>query len=148
MWCPINWWHFRGSILDEDVLISSGSSVSENSVLTKSVIGSNVKIGKNVSISGSFIFSNTVVGDGCIINHSVLGKGCLLQPKCTIKSGCILGSGVEVPEGSVIEDSLVKATIPEECKCKRTSKMLTIAVRYAKYAVNCIQQKVKTFYSL
>lgn len=107
---------FRGSILAEDVVIGRSSSIAENTTVTRSVIGSNVKIGKNVTISDSFILSNTIVGDDCAIDHSVLGQKCVIRSNCTIKGGSVLGKGVEVPKDSAIEDSLIQATVPEQCK--------------------------------
>lgn len=98
------------------MVIGRNSSIAENTTVTRSVIGTNVKIGKNVTISDSFIFSNTIVGDDCVIDHSVLGQKCIIRSNCGIKGGSVLGKGVEIPKDSIIEDSLVQATVPEQCK--------------------------------
>lgn len=94
-------------------MIGSGSSISDNTQVAKSIIGENVKIGKNVTIEDSFIFSNTIIGNNCIIRHSVIGSDCVLKPGSKITCGSILGKGVQLPKDKFVEDSLVQSKKPE-----------------------------------
>ncbi|KAF2879036.1 hypothetical protein ILUMI_27130 [Ignelater luminosus] len=103
----------KNSNLVEDVIIGSGSSISDGSQISKSIIGENIKIGKNVIIEDSFIFSNTSIGDNCTIKHSVIGSDCILKPGNKVTCGSILGKGVQLPKDKFVEDSLVQSKKPE-----------------------------------
>lgn len=104
----------KSSNLIEDVIIGSGSSVSENTQITRSVIGKYVKIGKNVHIEDAFIFSNTTIGDNCTIKHSVIGSHCILESGCKVTCASIFGKGVHLPKDKFVEDNLVQCQKPEE----------------------------------
>lgn len=103
---------FRYSNLGEDVLIGSETCISDNSQITKSIIGDNVKIGKNVIIKNSFIFSNTRIGDNCTVTHSVIGPQCVLKQNCIVTAGSILGKDVQLPIKTFLEDCLVQNQKP------------------------------------
>ena len=52
---------FRGSVLQEDVVIGFGTTVGEKSELARCVIGRNCKIGANVSLTDCFIWDNVEI---------------------------------------------------------------------------------------
>lgn len=55
----------RGCKLQEDVVLDSGTAVGQNSLIARSVIGTNCQIGNCVTIEDAFIMNNVVIK----VNH-------------------------------------------------------------------------------
>lgn len=54
-----------GSSLEKQVLVGPGSTLGENSVVTRSCIGENVSIGRGVRVADCVILDGAVIGDNC-----------------------------------------------------------------------------------
>ena len=114
----------RNNIQKNGVIVGKGVHIKDNKNIINSVIGDNVHIGENVQIRDSFIFSNTKINDGVIVTHSVIGPNCEIKSKTKITVGSIIGKGVTLEKEHLIEDSLVQATEPENCKYMNLSTLI------------------------
>lgn len=110
----------------EDVVIGQGSSVDQLSEIIRSVIGENCKIGKNVKISDSYILPNTVIKDNCIVSHSFVGYKCTLGKSVKVILGSVLGSKVQVKDGTSLEGAIIQSHAPSECMYSSQYNILCI----------------------
>lgn len=92
-----------GCVLEEDVIIASGTTVGENSYITSSVVGKNCKIGKNVQITNSYVWDNTVIEDNCTVSFSLLAENCHIKSRSSLTEGCVVCSSVILEEGTVLK---------------------------------------------
>ena len=58
-----------------DCVFGAGTSVGENAVITRSVLGRMCSIGKGVKIINSILMTGVSVGDGAVICDSIIGHG-------------------------------------------------------------------------
>lgn len=82
---------YRGCELKKDVVIFEKSTIGENSMIERSVIGKNCKIGNNCSVLDSFIMDNCIIDNDCHI------KASLLCSNCTIKQNVVLDQVISGP---------------------------------------------------
>jgi mannose-1-phosphate guanylyltransferase len=82
--------------IDGPVVIRAGCLLEEGSMLTDSVIWSNVHIGRGVSVTSSIIADNCVLAEGCVVEGSVLGDGVTVGPGVKVTTGSKLDPGTKV----------------------------------------------------
>ncbi|XP_076973838.1 translation initiation factor eIF2B subunit epsilon [Tamandua tetradactyla] len=98
----------HGSILEENVLLGSGTVVGSNCSITNSVIGPGCYIGDNVVLDQAYLWQNVRVADGAQIHQSLLCDNAevkervILKPRCVLTSQVVVGPDITLPEGSVI----------------------------------------------
>jgi len=84
----------RSALLEDQVVIGSGSHIGANSRIARSVIGRNCRIGNNVVIEGAFLWDGVVVKDGSFICRSILANNVVVDENVIIEKGCILSFDV------------------------------------------------------
>uniref|UniRef100_A0A8C9QDL1 Translation initiation factor eIF2B subunit epsilon n=1 Tax=Spermophilus dauricus TaxID=99837 RepID=A0A8C9QDL1_SPEDA len=98
----------HGSILEENVLLGSGTVIGSNCSITNSVIGPDCHIGDNVVLDQAYLWRGVRVADGAQIHQSLLcdkaevKERVILKPRCVLTSQVVVGPDIMLPEGSVI----------------------------------------------
>lgn len=80
-----------------------------------------------MQILNSFIFPGCQIGDNCVLSHTVIGPNCVLEGEKLVLAKSVLGQGVHIETGGLIDDVLVQSTKPELCK----------SVVFLIYVLNC-----------
>jgi translation initiation factor eIF-2B subunit epsilon len=89
----------KGSILEEDLILGSGTMVGAKTTLFHSVIGSRCNIGANVSIRDCILLDGVEIGDGCQLVGSVIGKRVVLGKSVVMAAKSVLGDNVQLKDG-------------------------------------------------
>uniref|UniRef100_A0A8C7B7V3 Translation initiation factor eIF2B subunit epsilon n=1 Tax=Neovison vison TaxID=452646 RepID=A0A8C7B7V3_NEOVI len=98
----------HGSILEENVLLGSGTVIGSNCFITNSVIGPGCHIGDNVVLDQAYLWRGVQVAAGAQIHQSLLCDNAevkeqvTLKPHCVLTSQVVVGPDITLPEGSVI----------------------------------------------
>nr|XP_035978367.1 translation initiation factor eIF-2B subunit epsilon isoform X2 [Halichoerus grypus] len=98
----------HGSILEENVLLGSGTVIGSNCFITNSVIGPGCHIGDNVVLDQAYLWRGVQVAAGAQIHQSLLCDNAevkeqvTLKPRCVLTSQVVVGPNITLPEGSVI----------------------------------------------
>nr|KAF6477459.1 eukaryotic translation initiation factor 2B subunit epsilon [Molossus molossus] len=98
----------HGSILEENVLLGSGTIIGSNCSITNSVIGPGCHIGDNVVLDQAYLWQGVRVAAGAQIHQSLLCDNAevkeqvILKPHCVLTSQVVVGPDITLPEGSVI----------------------------------------------
>ncbi|KAF6118439.1 eukaryotic translation initiation factor 2B subunit epsilon [Phyllostomus discolor] len=98
----------HGSILEENVLLGSGTVIGSNCSITNSVIGPGCHIGDNVVLDQAYLWQGVRVASGAQIHQSLLCDNAevkervTLKPRCVLTSQVVVGPDITLPEGSVI----------------------------------------------
>uniref|UniRef100_A0A452TJV5 Translation initiation factor eIF2B subunit epsilon n=1 Tax=Ursus maritimus TaxID=29073 RepID=A0A452TJV5_URSMA len=98
----------HGSILEENVLLGSGTVIGSNCFITNSVIGPGCHIGDNVVLNQAYLWRGVQVAAGARIHQSLLCDNAkvkeqvTLKPRCVLTSQVVVGPDITLPEGSVI----------------------------------------------
>ncbi|XP_054569771.1 translation initiation factor eIF-2B subunit epsilon isoform X2 [Eptesicus fuscus] len=98
----------HGSILEENVLLGSGTVIGSNCSITNSVIGPGCHIGDNVVLDQAYLWQGVRVAAGAQIHQSLLCDNAevkeqvTLKPHCVLTSQVVVGPNITLPEGSVI----------------------------------------------
>uniref|UniRef100_A0A2K6CM04 Translation initiation factor eIF2B subunit epsilon n=1 Tax=Macaca nemestrina TaxID=9545 RepID=A0A2K6CM04_MACNE len=98
----------HGSILEENVLLGSGTVIGSNCFITNSVIGPGCRIGDNVVLDQTYLWQGVRVATGAQIHQSLLCDNAevkervTLKPRCVLTSQVVVGPNIMLPEGSVI----------------------------------------------
>uniref|UniRef100_A0A8C4MES3 Translation initiation factor eIF2B subunit epsilon n=1 Tax=Equus asinus asinus TaxID=83772 RepID=A0A8C4MES3_EQUAS len=98
----------HGSILEENVLLGSGTVIGSNCSITNSVIGPGCHIGDNVELDQAYLWQGVRVAAGAKIHQSLLCDNAevkeqvILKPHCVLTSQVVVGPDIMLPEGSVV----------------------------------------------
>lgn len=103
----------RDCKLEENLLISKGTSVGAGTVITNSVIGRNCVIGDFVQLDGVHLWDNVKVDDGCNISKSILCNNVHIKRNVTITAGSIISFNVVVGPDIVFPPG-VKITLKKQ----------------------------------
>jgi mannose-1-phosphate guanylyltransferase len=68
-----------------------------------SVIGAGVTVGARAHVSGSVVHEGATVEDGAVVLASAIGRGARVGAVARVRNGAVLGSGVRVPAGAVVD---------------------------------------------
>ncbi|KAK9304652.1 hypothetical protein QLX08_004073 [Tetragonisca angustula] len=79
----------KGCILEKDSILCQNSTLENNTLVVKTVIGDHCLVGSNVTIKNSYIFSDNKIEDNCTIINSVIFSNCFIKQNTRI-DGCIL----------------------------------------------------------
>ena len=99
-------------------LISNGSIIAGS--VTKCVISPGVHIHPNAIVRNSIIMNDTIIEEGCVIDGAIIDKDCVIKKGSIIGRGTVvcanqdnpkvlssglnvIGKGVQIPEGTIIE---------------------------------------------
>jgi len=106
----------RSCRLVEDVVIGSGCSVGDNTVIAHSVIGRNVKIGANCRIENSYVWGDCVLGDGVVLTHAIVANGVTIRAGAKIGAGSVLSFNVTIGAHHVVPPyaKLTTAALPHD----------------------------------
>uniref|UniRef100_A0A8D0WV17 Translation initiation factor eIF2B subunit epsilon n=1 Tax=Sus scrofa TaxID=9823 RepID=A0A8D0WV17_PIG len=98
----------HGSVLEENVLLGSGTVIGSNCSITNSVIGPGCHIGDDVVLDQAFLWQGVRVAAGAQIHQSLLCDNAevkekvILKPHCVLTSQVVVGPDITLPEASVI----------------------------------------------
>ncbi|XP_025769069.1 translation initiation factor eIF-2B subunit epsilon isoform X2 [Puma concolor] len=98
----------HGSVLEENVLLGSGTVIGSNCSITNSVIGPGCHIGDNVVLDQAYLWQGVRVAAGAQIHQSLVCDNAevkeqvTLKPRCVLTSQVVVGPDITLPEGSVI----------------------------------------------
>merc|ERR1719323_770222 len=105
----------KGTLLDENVLIGQNTVVGRVSSVTCSTIGQDCVIGDNCVLDHCVLEAGVRVGDGVVLSHCVVGRDCVISAGARLGEKLILGCGVELGPGAVLEDAVrVVATLEDD----------------------------------
>lgn len=65
-----------------------------------------------------YILDKCTIADNCEISHSLIGDNSFVRKGSKIKSSCIIGRNIRIPESTVLENVTVKATPPDFCRAE------------------------------
>ena len=99
-------------------LISNGSIIAGS--VTKCVVSPGVHIHPNAIVRNSIIMNDTIIEEGCVIDGAIIDKNCVIgkgsiigrgsnvcpnqeKPKVLSSGLNVIGKGVHIPEGTIIE---------------------------------------------
>lgn len=89
-------------------MLGKGTTVGENSKLSRAILGRGVTVGNNVKILDSHIWINVLIEDNVSVTQSIICDGAIIRKGATIPRGCIIGYGVEIgPNVSLPEFSRI-----------------------------------------
>uniref|UniRef100_A0A182P802 Translation initiation factor eIF2B subunit epsilon n=1 Tax=Anopheles epiroticus TaxID=199890 RepID=A0A182P802_9DIPT len=103
----------RSCELDGDLVIGERSEVLDGSYLRQSVVGRACKIGTNCHIANSFLMDGAEIGNGTFLSHCVVERDVRVGKGCRINAGTVLGEGVQIPDGLVVDGLTLQAKEPE-----------------------------------
>lgn len=86
-----------GSLIYEPALVA-GAHIGPQSVL-----GPHCSVGIDSAVERSVLHERVAVGSGCTIREAVLGEGVQVGDRAEIEEGAMLGNGVVVEAGEVVE---------------------------------------------
>ena len=89
-------------VLEEDVVLGTGTSIGAQTFVTHSTVGRNCKIGKGVTIEGCYIWNNVKISDNCVLKQSIISDNVTIQSNVTIEAGSILSYNVVVGKGFTV----------------------------------------------
>lgn len=98
----------HGSVLQENVLLGSGTVIGSKCSITNSVIGPGCHIGDNVVLDQAYLWQGVRVATGAQIHQSLLCDNAevkekvILEPRCVLTSQVVVGPNIRLPGGSVI----------------------------------------------
>lgn len=93
----------RTSTFGPLTLLGPESQLSDNSKISKSVLGSNVFIGTNSKISNSYLWSNVKVGNNCSIEKSIIGRNVNILNDVIIEKGCLIADDCTIGPNVTLE---------------------------------------------
>lgn len=94
----------RTCTVGANTLIGSHSQISDNVVITSSVIGRRCKILPGAKVANSYIFDDTTIEADCVITSSIIGSMVKVKEGTVIEKGCLIADEVIVgPKGLVKE---------------------------------------------
>lgn len=85
----------HGSILEENVLLGSGTVIGSNCSITNSVIGPGCCIGDNVVLDRAYLWKGVQVASGAQIHQSLLCDHAEVKEEVTLKPHCVLTSQMQ-----------------------------------------------------
>ncbi|KAJ8325720.1 translation initiation factor eIF-2B epsilon subunit, GEF [Batrachochytrium dendrobatidis] len=103
----------RSAQLKEKVIIGTGSSVGEKTIIKGTVIGKGCKIGENVRLEDVYVFDNVIIGDNCQAEKCILACGVELKSGVVLERGCVIGTNV-ILGPDVIIPSRSKISVEKE----------------------------------
>lgn len=84
----------NSSNLQNQSMIGSGSSVGQDALITRSVIGRHCHIGKNVTIRNSYIWDGSTIGDNTTIESSIIAQNVRIGKECQVRHDSLVAQGV------------------------------------------------------
>ena len=110
------------------------SAIIENSSITEgceiygtvrnSVLGAGVKVLAGAVVEDSVIMDAVTIGEGSVVEYSIIDENVTVGNGCTVgkekkmaKGITVIGAGISVPEGTVIDDNKMIST-PADIKVK------------------------------
>lgn len=110
----------RSAQLGRNVVLGSGVSVGEGSVIRNSVIGAHCRIGADVVLDNVYLWECTVVESGCCISHSIIADHVRVRTGSTIARGCLITSNITLGP---------KADLPPRTRIAKLGEHIDVAFR-------------------
>ncbi|KAG8581711.1 hypothetical protein GDO81_007775 [Engystomops pustulosus] len=98
----------HGSVLHENVLIGSNTTIGSKCSISNTSIGKNCRIGDRVILENVYIWDDVRIEDDAIIRRSVVCNNVVVKKRVRINGHCVLtskvivGPDLELPENTVI----------------------------------------------
>lgn len=93
-----------GTVLEERLMVGEGSVLGRGCSVSGSSLGPRCQISDNVTITNSVLGAGVVLGPGLTITNSLLADGCVLPAGVSLGEKVLLGAGVELSPGVIVED--------------------------------------------
>ena len=87
------------SVMEEDVVIGSNTSIGLQALVSHSTIGRNCRIGKRVRMEDCYVWDSVVIEDDCVITGSIIASNAKIRAGVTIETGCIISFNVVIGAG-------------------------------------------------
>jgi mannose-1-phosphate guanylyltransferase len=85
------------------VVLESGVTVGENTIVERAVVMQGTEIGANCHISGCIVGGGVRIADGCTVDRmSVVGEGATIGAGNVVSNGARLFPGVTLPDGALL----------------------------------------------
>ncbi len=100
-------WHGEGAAIDGEVrgasLVGRDSVVEAGAVLEHSVLGAGSIVRARAVVRDSVVMPGVVLEDGANVVGAILGKGARIGAECDVRSGSVIGFGVELEPGRRVD---------------------------------------------
>jgi len=93
----------HGSLVGDAAFVGKGSSVD------RSVVGTGCRV-EGASVTGSVLLPGAVVRSGAVVEGSIVGPGAVVGEGARVTGLSVVGEGVEVKRGSVLDGARVPAS--------------------------------------
>jgi mannose-1-phosphate guanylyltransferase len=87
--------------------VDPGDGVDASASVRTSVLGDGVRVGAGAEVSGSLVMAGATVGAGACVEGSIVGPGATVGDRACVRGLSVLGEGVAVPPGAVLDGALV-----------------------------------------
>ncbi|XP_076277356.1 eukaryotic translation initiation factor 2B subunit epsilon isoform X2 [Lasioglossum baleicum] len=98
----------KGCILKEDSVLCENSILGSDTSVTRSVIGQSCLIGSNVEIKDSYVLSDAKIEDNSTITNSIIFSNCVIKQAARINR-CIVRPGTNVNDQTEYVDSILES---------------------------------------
>lgn len=102
--------------MKNDVIVGEDTTIDDSALVKQSVLGYCVTVGKKSKLESCVVFSGCKIEDNVLVSHSIIGPNCIIKSQSKITAGSVLGEGTVIDKGLFVENSLVQAEKPLDCK--------------------------------
>jgi len=96
-----------GALIGPYANILHGSRILSHSVVVSATLFEDVVVGSGSKISESIIGERAVIGEQVTVEESIIGQAALLKNKVKVRSGCRIWPNVVVEEGEEVEGTVL-----------------------------------------
>lgn len=94
----------RTTVLQGPLLIATRCTLSHNTLIQGSTLGTNCSVGPNSTIRTSYVFNDVRIGAHCNIEECIIGDGVVIGDDVTVGKGALIGNGVKIGNGVTIPE--------------------------------------------
>lgn len=86
----------RSATVGKNVVLGSGVTIGENSIVKNSVLGPRCQVGSDVIIENSYIWADCFIENGSKVFSSILADGVRVCNNTIVNTGCLVASNITI----------------------------------------------------